>query len=327
MVLLIACANVTSLLLARGATRNKEMAVRTALGASRGRLVAQMLTETLVLCLAGGVAGVALAQLLLRAALPLFGDSLPFTAELGGLDLRVLTFAAVAVLGLTLVIGLIPALKVSKGISASLNQASRGSSRSHEGLRRMIVTAEVAGSLVLICGALLLLRSLFNIQAVNTGVQFDNILTMSVELPLASYPTPERATQFFRGVTERLQATPRVEAASVASDPPLLRVKEGEAMLTMAFDKGMDVKYKRVGPEYFRTVGISTVSGRGFGAQDTIRAPKVVVVNQALAAKLTTLFGFENPVGRTVRLVTPHWVKLEASLVETEIVGVIRSEL
>jgi putative ABC transport system permease protein len=326
MVLLIACANVTSLLLARGATRNKEMAVRTALGASRGRLVAQMLTETLVLCLAGGVAGVALAQLLLRAALPLFGDSLPFTAELG-LDPRVLAFAAAAVLGMTLVIGLVPALRVSNGISASLNHASRGSSRSHEGLRRMIVTAEVAGSLVLICGALLLLKSLFNIQAVHPGVQLGNIITMSVELPLAAYPTPERATQFFRGVTQRLRATPGIEDASVASDPPLLRVKEGVAVLTMAFDKSMDVRYKRVGPEYFRTAGISIVSGRGFGAQDGIQVPKVAIINQALAAKLTTLFGFENPVGRTLRLVTPHWVKLEASLVETQIVGIIRSEL
>lgn len=327
MVLLIACANVTNLLLARRATRNKEMAVRAALGASRSWLVAQMLTETLVLCLAGGVAGVALAQLLLRAALPLFGDSLPFTAELG-LDPRVLAFTAAAVLGMTLVIGLVPALKVSnRGISASLNQASRGSSRSHEGLRRMIVTAEVAVSLVLTCGALLLLKSLFNIQAVNTGVQLDNIITMSVELPLAAYPTPERATQFFRGVSERLQGTPGIEEASVASDPPLLRVKESEPMITMAFDKSIDVRYKRVGPEYFRTVGIATVSGRGFGPQDATGAPKVVIVNQALAAKLTTVFGLDNPVGRTVRMATPHWVKLEASLVETEIIGIIRSEL
>ncbi len=326
MVLLIACANVTNLLLARGASRNKEMAVRTAMGASRGRLIAQMLTETLVLCLAGGVAGLALAQLLLRAALPLFAGSLPFTAELG-LDLRVLAFAAAAVLGMTIIIGLVPALKVSNGISASLNQASRGSSRSHERLRRIIVTAEVAGSLVLICGTLLLLRSLFSIQAVNTGVQLDNLITMSVELPLAAYPTPERATQFFRGVNERLQATPGIEEASVASDPPLLRVKDGEAMLSMALDKGMDVRYKRVGPEYFRTVGISIVSGRGFGEQDVSRAPKVVIVNQALAARLASVFGFDNPVGRTVRMVTPHWVKLESSLVETEIVGVIRSEL
>jgi putative ABC transport system permease protein len=327
MVLLIACANVGNLLLARGASRSKEMAVRSALGASRSRLVAQLLTETLVLCLAGGVAGIALAHLLLRAAVPLLGNSLPFTAEVG-LDPRVLAFTAAVVLSVTLLIGVLPSVQIAvRGIAHSVNEATRGSSRAHEGLRRGIVAAEVAVSLVLICGALLLLKTLFQLQGVETGVRIENIITARVELPLSAYPTPQKANQFFSGVTERLRATPGIEQASVASDPPLHKVGEGMAMLSMADGKGVDVKYKRVSPDYFRTVDISILAGRGFTDKDRQGAPPVVVINQALASRLATVFGFSNPVGQTVRMVTPDWVKLEPLLVKTEIVGTIRSEL
>ena len=148
MVLLIASANIANLLLAKGVTRSKEMAVRAALGASRGRLVAQMLTESLVLCLLGGVAGVGLAYLLIEAAVPLLTPSLPPTAAVG-LDLRVLGFAAAVAVGVSLVVGLLPSLQTSSGrLSQALNRAARGSSGSREGLRRTIVVAEVAVSLV-----------------------------------------------------------------------------------------------------------------------------------------------------------------------------------
>ena len=162
MVLLIAAANIANLLLAKGVARRKEMAVRAALGASRGRLVAQVLTESLVLCLLGGAAGVGLAYLLIRRC-PVAGRPLPPTATVG-LDVRVLVFAAAAAVAVSLLVGLLPSLQMSSGrLSQALNHASRGSS-SREGVRRAIVVAEVAVSLILICGAMLIFKSLLKLK-------------------------------------------------------------------------------------------------------------------------------------------------------------------
>jgi cell division protein FtsX len=204
MVLLIACSNVANLLLAKGATRRKEMAVRAALGASRGRLIAQLLTEGLVLSLLGGAAGVALAFVFVRAAVPALSSlSLPPTAEIG-VDLRVLAFAATSALGVSLLVGLLPSLQTSSGgLSPALNQGGRGSSGPRESLRRAIVVGEVAVSLVLICGALLMLKSLLKAQQVDAGVRIENVITMAADLPMAAYPTAESAVAFYRAVVER----------------------------------------------------------------------------------------------------------------------------
>ena len=197
MVLLIACANVANLVLAKGATRRKEMALRASLGASRGRLIGQLLTESLVLCVLGGMAGIAVAYLLLRAAAPLVAASLPFTADLS-LDLRVLGFAAAAVMAVLILTGLLPSLQTSFGkLSSSLNQAARGSSGSSAAVRRTIVIGEVAVSVVLICGAALLFKSLAKLQQVDAGVRIDHVITMSTDLPSAAYPTPESAATFY----------------------------------------------------------------------------------------------------------------------------------
>ena len=216
MVLLIACANVANLVLAKGATRRKEMALRAALGAGRGRLIAQLLTESLVLCLLGGMAGIAVAYLLLHAATPLVAASLPFTADLS-LDLRVLGFAAAAAMAVLILTGLLPSLQTSFGkLSNSLNQAARGSSGSSAAVRRTIVIAEVAASVVLICGAALLFKSLAKLQQVDAGVRIDHVITMSTDLPSAAYPTPESATTFYDAVVQRLRSVPGVEQASVS---------------------------------------------------------------------------------------------------------------
>ncbi len=196
MVLLIACANVANLALAKGTTRRKEMALRAALGASRGRLIAQLLTESLVLCLLGGAAGVALGALLLRAAAPLVAASLPFTTDLRT-DLRVLGFAAAAVMAVLLLTGLLPSLRTSFGkLLNALNQAARGSSGSNAMVRRTIVIAEVAASVVLICGAALLFKSLAKLQQIDAGVRIDHVITMSADLPAGTYPSPATATRF-----------------------------------------------------------------------------------------------------------------------------------
>ncbi|HYO81665.1 MAG TPA: ABC transporter permease, partial [Bryobacteraceae bacterium] len=326
MVLLIACANVANLLLARGAVRGREMAVRAALGASRGRLICQLLTESLALCLVGGLLGIGVAHALIGAARLLLAESLPFTADVT-LDLRVLAFAACIAVAVSVLVGLLPSVQMSFGtLGQSMNQGSRGSSRSGQGVRRAIVAAEVAFSFVLVCGAVLLFESLLNLQAIDPGIRMDNVVTMSVDLPLAAYPRPEKAVQFYRNVTETLRATPGVEGAALSTDVPLQEVTEGMAMLTMAYDKSVDVRYKRVTPEYFAALGIPVIQGRGFGNEDHAGSPLVAVVNEALAARMTHVLGLGDPVEKTVRVSTAAYGNREGSLRETRIVGVIRSE-
>ena len=326
MVLLIACANVANLLLAKGAARRREMAVRAALGASRGRLIRQLLTESLVLCALGGTAGLGLAYTMLALATPRLAGALPFTADVR-LDPRVLGFAVAVALVVTLLVGLLPSFETSfPGLARSMNQGARGSSRSREGLRRVIVAAEVGVSLILICGALLLFRSLLNLQNVDPQVETENVVTLSTDLPLAAYPTPERAAVFYDGVAEKLRAVPGIEQVGLSTGLPFQHVIEGMAFLSMGYDAEIDVQYKRVDPSYFSTLGIRVLSGRGITSRDRAGLPSVVVVNEELAARLKERFGFANPIGEKVRVVTPHYVDRQADLVESEVVGIIRSE-
>lgn len=326
MVLLIACANVANLALAKGATRRKEMALRTALGASRGRLIVQLLTESLVLCILGGVGGVALGALLLRAAAPLLAASLPFTADLG-MDLRVLGFAAVAVMAVLILAGLLPSLQTSFGtLSNALNQSPRGSSGSNAAVRRMIVVAEVAASVVLICGAALLFKSLAKLQQVDAGVRIDHVITMSTDLPSAAYPSPASATRFYEAVVQRLQAVPGVEQASVSQSLPLQGVQWGEYLNVPGVNQPLLVRLKLVDPWYFGTLQIPVETGRGIESRDQAGAPPIVVINQEVARQLSKIFGVANPIGRTVRIDVPGYGPIPETRVNMQIVGVIRSE-
>jgi putative ABC transport system permease protein len=325
MVLLIACANVANLVLAKGATRRKEMAVRAALGAGRGRLIAQLLTESLVLCLLGGVAGITVAWLLLHAAAPLVAASLPFTADLS-LDLRVLGFAAMAVMAVLILTGLLPSLQTSFGEpSSALNQAARGSSGSRAAVRRTIVIGEVAASVVLICGAALLFKSLAKLQHVDAGVKIDHVITMSTNLPPAAYPTPESAARFYDAVVQRLRSVAGVAQASVTHKLPLQDAGWGEGMAVPG-TTGFNVGLKPVDPWYFDTMQIPLESGRGIEDRDRAGTSPVAVINQELAMHLSSKFGVANPVGRTVSIAMPGYGAIPESLVNVQIVGVIRSE-
>ena len=325
MVLLLTCANVANLVLAKGAARQKEMALRAALGAGRGRLIGQLLTESLVLCSLGGTAGVAVAYLLLDAAAPLVFVSLPFTADLS-LDLRVLAFAATAAMAVLILVGLLPSMRISfSKLSTSLNEAARGSSVSSAVVRRTIVIAEVAASVVLICGAALLFKSLAKLRQVDAGVRIDHVITMSADLPSAAYPSAESAAGFYEAVVQRLRAVPGVEQASVSQDVPLQGLQWGEAMI-LPGRGGFGVGLKLVDPRYFGTLGIPVESGRGIEEQDRAGRPRVVVVNQELARYLSGHFGMANPVGRTVLMPLPGYSTVPESAVDVRIVGVIRSE-
>jgi predicted permease len=326
LVLLIACANVANLLLARGATRTKEIAIRAALGASRGRLLAQFATESMALCLLGGAAGLALALLLIRLAAPFIAHSLPYPAPLE-LDYRLFAFAAAIALGVALLVGTLPSLQTSAGnLEQSLRQAGRGSSGADHGLRRYIVVAEVALSLVLVCGALLLLKSLFKLQQIDTGVRIENIITVSLDLPAHSYPVPVRAAAFYEAARERVRAIPGVLQAALATHLPLRWISNGEAIEVPGVAEMINVRFKRVDPGYFNAFGIPLLAGRGIQETDRNGARRVMVINEALARRLADAAGIAQPVGRVVRLHCPRYITRGSTAEEVEIAGVIRSE-
>ena len=178
-----------------------------------------------------------MAYLLLHAATPLVAASLPFTADLS-LDLRVLGFAAAAAMAVLILAGLLPSLKTSFGrLSNSLNQAARGSSGSSAAVRRTIVIGEVAVSVVLICGAALLFKSLAKLQQVDAGVRIDHVITMSTDLPSAAYPTPASAARFYEAVVQRLRSVPGVEQASVS-----LRLASSRRAVGRVDEFGRDVQ-------------------------------------------------------------------------------------
>ncbi|MBL0160224.1 MAG: ABC transporter permease [Bryobacterales bacterium] len=326
LVLLITCANVANLLLARGAARSKEMAVRAALGASRGRLVAQLLTESLVLCLLGGAAGLAVGSLLIQAATPYLAQSIPYTASIG-LDHRVFAFAAAVALGVAVVVSALPALQTSAGsLGRSLNLASRGSSGSHHRLRRFIVTVEVALSVVLVCGALLLFRSLSKLQQLDTGIKIENVITMSLSLPARDYPTADRAAAFYQGLAERVKAIPGVLESGLSTHLPLRWISNGEAVEIAGIQQPVNVRFKRVDPGYFRALGIPLLAGRDITERDRLGARRVMVINQALASRLAEVGGMKNPVGQSVGLYSPRYIAKGTVTEDVEIAGVIRSE-
>jgi putative ABC transport system permease protein len=301
-VLLIACANVANLLLARAAARRPEMAVRLALGAGRGRLARQLLTESLLLALAGGAAGLLLAawgaELLLRFA----PDNLPRLGE-AGLDGRALAFTALASLATGVIFGLAPALQASR---PGLNEALREGGRTGAGaprLRSAFVVAEIALALVLLAGAGLTLKSFWRLQAVEPGFNPDGVLTMRLLLPFTTHPQNGDRAAFFRQVLERLHALPGVAAAGAVSRIPMAPGNNSGTMTGEGSAAGQnepqgETEMRWASPGYFQAMGIALLRGRDFNGADIEGALPVAIVDESFARRF---YPNEDPIGKRIK--------------------------
>ena len=320
-VLLIACANVANLMMARAAARHKELAIRTALGAGRGRMVRQLLTESVLLALAGGVVGLLLAVWGVEVLVALSPANLISKTDVG-LSLPVLGFTFVVSLITGVGFGLLPALEAARSDpQEALKETERnntGSPRSRR-LRGAFVVAEVALALVLLVGAGLMMKSFLRLQAVNPGFDPNNLLTMRVLLPRAKYPDDAKRVAFFRAAVERMEALPGVQAAAVVTELPFAGLGsatgftiEGRPEPPAGNEQVTDVRASD--ENYFRTMNIPIISGRTFTSQEATEDRHVVVINEALARKY---FPNANPIGQ--RLV----IDMNETNAPTEVIGVV----
>ena len=304
-VLLIACANVANLLLARSTSRQKEIAIRTALGAGRARIVRQLLTESLLLSLAGGAIGLILASWGVRLLLVFSSGRLPRIAEIH-VDKRVLWFTFAVSLLTGLFFGLVPALQVSKtDLNESLKESGRSAmgGRHRQRARNLLVVSEVALSLVLLVGAGLLAKSFLRLQNVNTGFTPDHLLTATLELPRAKYQDDVLMSQFFRQVVERAGGLPGVEAAGAISQLPLSgkeeldgfsiegRTDPTETSLIQTAD------FRVITPDYFRAMRIPLLKGRLFNEQDRASTTYSAIIDESFARRF---FPGEDPLGKRI---------------------------
>jgi putative ABC transport system permease protein len=322
-VLLIACANVANLLLARAATRQREVAVRAALGAGRWRIVRQLLTESLLLAGVGGALGVFLAWWGLQLLLDLSPANIPRLENIL-LDGRALGFTLGLSLLTGLIFGLAPALQTSQlELSETLKEGGRGGAGSPRAqrIRGVFIVAEVALTLALLVGAGLLIRSFWRLQQVDPGFETDRILTMRLTLPRSKYPEGAQVASFYERLQERLSALPGVEAASATSGI-LLPMVTNSSNFTIENkpqdprEQQLDLPYNAVMPNYFQTMGVQLLSGRAFTAQDARDKPQVAIVNETFVKRY---FPNEDPVGRRFTFGdandNPQWIT---------IVGVVR---
>jgi putative ABC transport system permease protein len=299
-VLLIAAANVANLLLARGTARGREMAVRLALGAGKGRLARQVLTESAALGVVGGVLGAALALVGVRALLRLAPEDLP-RLEGVTVDLPVLAFALLVALATSLLFGVVPALQAGGGESLADDLRAGGRGSSEGGLRRLraaFVAAQFALALVLLVGSGLLLRSFLNLRAVDPGMDTRGVLSFSVRLPDARYPDYERVRAFYDELLPALEALPGAESAAVVSGV------FKEALPNMAgislesrpdFDGRQDpVAYDAASPRFLEVLGMDLVAGRPFGPEDERTSPRVAVVSETF---VRTFLADREPLG------------------------------
>jgi putative ABC transport system permease protein len=304
-VLLIACANVANLLLARAAGRQKEMAIRGALGASRVRVVRLLLTESVVLAVWGGALGLLLASWSLDLLISLKPANLPRLAEIGiNRTVFIFTLAISVVTGI--VFGLVPAFQASKpDLNEGLKESGRGATGSpgRHRVRAALVVSEVALSLVLLVGAGLMIRSFARLLAVDPGFKADHVLTAFVSLPVSKYPKREEQAAFFERLIERLRNLPGVSSTGVITDIPLFGgsstgVEIDGRPAPLPGQRPM-TDYCMISPDYFTAMGVALIKGRAFSHYDTEDAPAVVIINQTMAARF---FPGENPIGKRIGL-------------------------
>src|SRR5215212_5280940 len=274
-ILLIACANVANLLLARAVGREMELAVRTALGASRVRLIRQLLTESVLLSLCGGLLGLLLAVWGVPALTRLGSGSIPRVGEVG-ISYRVLAFTVLVSLLTGVIFGIVPALQSSSGLM-------------HKRVLGLLVVSEVALALVLLVGAGLMIRSFASVRQVSPGYDPKGILTLGVGLSPIKYPELQQQAAFYEGLLNRVEALPGVVSVAGVSRPPVVAVVSSTdfRIQGIPFAPGHEptAEYRVISPRYFHTMGIPVVGGREFTARDTKDTPDVVVINKALAER------------------------------------------
>jgi predicted permease len=331
LVLLVACVNVANLLLARSAARTRELGLRTALGAKRGRLVRQMLTESLVLSAAGGIAGLGVAALCHRGLLALVGDRIPIPRlEQMALDLPVVAFTMVAALATGILFGLVPAFVSTSTASDALREGGRhgGGRRLHRVLSTLVV-AEVALSLVLLAGAGLLFRSLVKLQSNDLGFRTEGVLTASMQLPSTRYDLTQ-AGSFFRESLSRIAALPGVEHAAGASCMPVPFGCIGTSFWRVDLPKPADGQLssshvRPITPRFFKTMGIPHVAGRDFSESDTVDSVPVAIVSEELVRQQ---FPDGDPLGRRLRINVDHANgRADVEWMVVGVVGNIKSSL
>ncbi len=302
-VLLIACANVANLLLARFTGRQKEIAVRSAIGAGRGRVVRQLLTESVVLALAGGIGGLAIARWGTQAVLASVPGGLPRMEEIG-VDGTVLAFTLCVSLLTGIVFGLAPALRLSvTDLHETLKEGSRGSSAAHRRLRNLLVASEVAAALVLLAGAGLMLRTMSSLGSVRTGFDPEHLLTFSVGLSPDNTSSSDRILQTFDQTLERMRRVPGVKTAALTSLLPLVGndneipfYVKGRPKPTSQGDMSWALLYI-TDPGYRKAMDIPLLRGRYIERQDMQRGSHVVVIDETMAR---TVFPNENPLGKSI---------------------------
>ncbi|HYE72346.1 MAG TPA: ABC transporter permease, partial [Blastocatellia bacterium] len=321
MLLLIAAANIANLLLARATARRREFAIRAALGAGRFRIIRQLLSESFVLAICGGVCGVLLASWLIKLLVLVAPDDIPRIEDVQ-LNLTVLAFSLGITILTAFLFGIFPSLTASKlNLNETLNEGGHKLSGDRTGirLRSTLVIAEVAVTIVLLAGATLILRSFVNLSRVNLGFDSHNVLTMQLRVQGEKYGKPEARRAFYKQLIERLEAQPGIEAASAV----LIRPMEGKVGWDWPFTlEGQSVaeaqknrvpNFEAITPNYFRTFKIPIKAGREFTDQDTDQSPLSVIISETMAK---TLFApGVDPIGKRLRLGTrttdnPRWLKI-----------------
>jgi predicted permease len=317
LVLLIACANVANLLLARSAGRAREIAVRIALGASRSQIVRQLVTESVLLSTAGGALGLIVAKWGLRAVLVAVPGSLPRIENIG-LNFPVLLFALVVSLLVGFLFGLLPALKDSNAdLQAGLKSGGRGSAGGHHRTRAILAVVQIALALVLLSGAGLLFRTIHNLWAVNPGFSPKDVITFQVGLSSSFTQTASRTRGAYQQLVERIRQIPGVQGVDIAALVPLSQAYNsgpfwvGSRKPAVSMAEIPRAVYYWTGPDYLSTLKIPLLRGRFVSVSDTIQSAKVIVIDELLAR---TYFPQQDAVGQTVTV--PHWG-------EARVVGVV----
>jgi predicted permease len=290
LVLLIACANIANLLLARAATRASEMAIRLSIGANRRQLIGQLLTESIVLAVCGGIAGLLVARWTLSVIFGMLPTEAVATLD-GSIDGTVMLFAAAITVGTGLLFGLFPAWHSTRPdlLPTLKGQAGQpGGGRSARWFRTTLATAQIAISMALLACAGLFTKSLINVSRVDLGIEIEHLATFGVSPELNGY-TADRSKQLFERLEDELAAQPGVVGVVAALVPSLGGSNWGNDVAVQGFKAGPDTdnnsRFNEVGPDYFRTMGISLLAGREFTRADRLEAPKVAIVNEAFAKK------------------------------------------